>query len=113
MAYLPVKARSELVTPRKGGCGRVEETRRVFQSACSASHWPARRPTRGSRRIADALEAGAGAPPPIDEDDPHEARRNTPVAARSARPEVRRIGIIGSRRKGGRRCCGARGSGPG
>src|SRR5690606_21299400 len=48
MAYLPVKARSELVTPRKSAGGGVSETTRRFQATSSAFMRPARRPTRGS-----------------------------------------------------------------
>src|SRR5688572_822574 len=48
MVYFPVKARSELVTPRNFSVGGVVDTRRIFQAACAASHRPAARPTRGS-----------------------------------------------------------------
>src|SRR5829696_5378004 len=48
MAYLPVNARSEFVTPRNFSFGGVVETSRMFQAAWAASHRPGARPTRGS-----------------------------------------------------------------
>src|SRR3989454_7010843 len=72
MAYFPVKARSELVTPANFSEGGVFETTRRFHDASPASMSPARRPTRGS---------GLGAtvdmlPPP---DDAHAARADNPT----------------------------------
>src|SRR3989442_8296550 len=48
MAYGPVNARSELVTPKNFSGGGVFETTRMFQEASAAFISPARRPTRGS-----------------------------------------------------------------
>src|SRR6267154_967923 len=48
MAYGPVNARSEFVTPRNFPGGGVFETTRMFQDASWAFISPARRPTRGS-----------------------------------------------------------------
>src|SRR5579884_2980141 len=47
MAYLPRKARSELVLVNRAGWGTAA-SRRMFHAACPASCKPARRPTRGS-----------------------------------------------------------------
>src|SRR4051812_2460006 len=48
MAYLPVNARSELVTPTNFADGGVADTTFMFQAASPASATPALRPTRGS-----------------------------------------------------------------
>src|SRR3954469_897602 len=53
MAYLPLKARSELVLPLNCSEGWLRESTRMFQVASPASKRPARSPTRGS---------GVGAP---------------------------------------------------
>src|SRR5688572_29417742 len=72
MAYLPVKARSELVTPANCSGGGVFEITRRFQTASPASVSPARRPTLGSGLGARADEppAGVGPPDPLDEVEP-------------------------------------------
>src|SRR5690606_21156829 len=86
MAYLPVKARSELVEPTKPSAGGVFETTRRFQVASSASYSPARRPTRGSGDgAATDAAAGAGCPTPEDIGEPHAARASRPAAASSER----------------------------
>src|SRR5690242_15477947 len=88
MAYGPVNARSELVTPKNFPGGGVLETTRMFQVASSAFMSPARRPTRGSGLGAtvDML-----APP----DDAHAARVHNP-RVRSGRF------MVDSREKNGR-----------
>jgi len=48
MAYLPVKARSEFVTPTNSAGGGVADTRVRFQIASPASSSPGESPTRGS-----------------------------------------------------------------
>src|SRR5215218_9782771 len=48
IVYLPVNARSELVTPRNFSDGGVVETKRMFQAAWPASQRPGASPTRGS-----------------------------------------------------------------
>src|SRR5918996_5415110 len=48
MAYLPVNARSELVTPRNFASGGVVDVSLMFHAAWPASQRPAERPTRGS-----------------------------------------------------------------
>ncbi len=48
MAYLPLKARSELLTPTNASGGGVADRRPRFQIASSASSSPAPSPTRGS-----------------------------------------------------------------
>src|SRR5262245_60044758 len=48
MVYLPVNARSELVTPRNFSDGGVVDTSLRFHAAWPASHRPGDRPTRGS-----------------------------------------------------------------
>src|SRR5687767_397757 len=63
MVYLPVKARSELVTPRNFSDGGVVDTSFRFHAAWPASHWPGDRPTRGSGLgvVADTIGVtGAG-----------------------------------------------------
>src|SRR5258708_694776 len=68
MAYLPVKAMSECVTPMNGSAGGVFESSRIFHAASAAGSTmiflvvslghramvPGRRPTRGSGLGADA-----------------------------------------------------------
>src|SRR5918994_3198317 len=72
MAYLPVKARSELVTPANCSGGGVSETTRRFHTASPASLSPARRPTLGSGfgAWADLPPTGAGPPGRVDELEP-------------------------------------------
>ena len=48
MAYLPVNARSEFVTPTNASVGGVDERSLMFHAASSASKSPAPRPTLGS-----------------------------------------------------------------
>src|SRR2546428_9574296 len=88
MAYGPVNARSELVTPKNFSGGAVFETTRMFQDASSAFISPARRPTRGSGLGAtvDML-----APP----DDAHAARVHNPKMTRGRF-------MVDSREKNGR-----------
>src|SRR3954470_17332616 len=86
MAKLPLKARSEFVTPLKRCDGGVFETRRMFHAASAAlsctrrmtrlgfvctteSVVPARRPTPGSGEGADG-KFGAGALPLFADDEP-------------------------------------------
>src|SRR5262249_769138 len=63
MAYLPVKARSELVIPVNFSDGGVFESTCRFQAASPASNFPARRPTRGSGlgAVVDMSPVGVGA----------------------------------------------------
>src|SRR6266852_4074378 len=88
MAYGPVNARSELVTPKNFSGGGVFEITRMFQDASAAFISPARRPTRGSGLGAtvDML-----APP----DDAHAARAHNP------RVRTTRF-MVDSREKNGR-----------
>src|SRR5215207_1901255 len=63
MAYLPVNARSEFVTPRNFSAGGVVEIILRFHAACAASQRPAASPTRGSGlgAVADTIGVtGAG-----------------------------------------------------
>src|SRR5262245_30206676 len=75
MAYLPVNARSELVTPWNSCDGGVCESTRRFQAASPGSVSPALRPIRGSGEggVAEVVTAGAGAPPAAEELDPAQA----------------------------------------
>ncbi len=72
MAYGPLNARSELVTPANFPGGGVFDTTRRFQVASAAFISPARRPTRGSGLGATV---DMFAPP----DDAHAARVHTPI----------------------------------
>jgi hypothetical protein len=62
MAYLPVKARSELVTPTNFSAGGVVDTIFMFQAACAAVHCPAASPTRrsGAGAVADTTGVTGG-----------------------------------------------------
>src|SRR5687768_3909142 len=83
MAYLPVKAMSELVLPANGPVGGDFDTTRKFHAASAASIFPALRPTRASGLGAgvDMVLAGDGAMARDDEVIvPHAATDNTPMA---------------------------------
>ena len=62
MAYLPEKARSELVTPTNFSDGGVVDTIFMFQAACAAVHCPAASPTRrsGVGAVADTMGVTGG-----------------------------------------------------
>ena len=62
MAYLPEKARSELVTPTNFSAGGVVDTIFMFQAACAAVHCPAASPTRrsGVGAVADTMGVTGG-----------------------------------------------------
>src|SRR4029078_2487518 len=75
MAYLPVKARSELVTPWNCCDGGVCESTRRFQPAPPVLVSPAGRRTSGSGDggVAETDSEGVGAPPAAEELDPAQA----------------------------------------
>src|ERR687892_444908 len=83
MAYLPVKARSELVIPANCSGGGVSEITRRFHTASSASVSPARSPTLGSGRgaWADSPPTGAGPPGRVDEVEPAQPIRKARATA--------------------------------
>src|SRR5690606_28647960 len=96
MAYLPVKARSELVEPSKRSGDLVVESRRMFQNAVPASYIPALNPTRGSGLggRAPAIRDGAGVPPPaIVPPDEHPAASSPRTSEGRTATRARRDGI--------------------
>src|SRR5688572_29429837 len=69
----------------------------MFHAAWPASHRPAFSPTRGSGLgAADALGAGTGALPPVEE--AHEARAAPPSASANERTEDRTVAMSDSRK---------------
>src|SRR4051794_32191733 len=82
MAYLPVKARSELVFPLNCSEGWLRESTRMFQTASPASNRPARSPTRGSGVGAPCADSAA-------DDSPSASERVSTRAAAAFTPGAR------------------------
>src|SRR5260221_8544172 len=102
MAYLPLKARSEWVTPMNGSAGGMFESSRMFQAVSAAlvtmiflvvsfDHLaivPAASPTRGSGLGAegDMFCIGDGpAPADGEEDEEHDTPASSTIASGTAR----------------------------
>src|SRR6188508_2083861 len=100
MAYLPLNARSELVTPWNWDDGGVCESTRRFQAASPASVRPARRPTRGSGEggVAEVVTEGAGAPPAAEEPDPAQAAVRATTVTKAVERITGRLTGRGGRR---------------